>query len=84
MTDKLPKNINEIRAWIKDFKRVMKKCPKNVWFFSTGELNIMVTGPDSAPMYDAHGGVGVHGGGGVNPEYKIDDETKHLWEGGDW
>jgi len=26
-------NAEEVKKWIRSFKRVMKKCPDNLWFF---------------------------------------------------
>jgi len=70
-------NAEEVRKWIASFKRVMKKCPGNLWFFSNGELSIMATNENGENMYRQDTG-------GVDPDYKIDDESSHLWEGGDW
>ena len=69
-------NAEEVRIWIKKFKAVMKMCPKNIWFFSNGELSIMVL--------KKNGERGVNKYGGVDHDYQIDQETKHVWEGGDW
>ena len=70
-------NAEEVKKWLHSFHRIMKKCPKNLWFFSTGELNVMVTNKKGDVVYREDFG-------GVDIEYKIDDESENLWEGGDW
>ena len=70
-------NAEEIKQWLRSFHRVMKKCPKNLWFFSTGELNIMITNKRGEPVYRKDTG-------GVDSNYKISSESENLWEGGDW
>jgi len=76
MTDTEPDNMDDILKWIKQFRRVMKKCPRNVWFYSNGELHIMVK--------DKNRNVHMTKMGGVDPDYVIDTDSSALWEGGDW
>ena len=48
-------NIDEIKKWIKSFKKLMKKCPDGLWFFSNGELHIMAYGEDGEPVMTKYG-----------------------------
>jgi len=71
------KNREEVKEWLRSFHKLMKKCPSNIWFFSNGNLHIMVTGKDGEAIFREDSG-------GVDHDYKIDNESDHLWEGGDW
>lgn len=61
--------------WIEEFKKLAKRCPKNLWLFSgSGSLCVMKYPEDMNTMNES---------GGVNPENIIDIvEIKN--DGGDW
>ena len=63
-------------AWIKDFKKLAKKCPKSLWLFATGTLYVMKTPEDGNDM-------GGGDGYGVNPD-NIIDSINIRNDGGDW
>ena len=72
-------NAKEIEKWINSFRKLVKKCPKNLWFFSgcsDGCVHIMCHGKDEEAVYKENGD--------VDSEYMIDEVCGPTWEGGDW
>lgn len=61
--------------WIKEFKKICKKCPKKLWLFSAnGTLNIMKTPDDGETLND---------NGGCNQDNVV-DWANITNDGGDW
>ncbi len=62
--------------WIKEFKKLAKKCPENLWIFSaSGSLCIMKTPEDGNEMRET---------GGFNQDNLIEIIRGIKNDGGDW
>ena len=72
-------NAKEVEKWIELFRKLIKKCPKNLWFFSgcsDGCVHIMCREKDGEYVYTKDGS--------VDSAYMIDEVCGPIWEGGDW
>ena len=66
----------KVKKWIKRLKKCLKAKPKGLWFFSNGELNIMVVDENGELVYGRYGE--------VDQEYIVDSISSSLFEGGDF